>query len=174
MTAVEASAILGVRLGASPAEVRAAYRTRSQLLHPDKHATASDRVVDEAKAAMQQLNAALDVLLAEPQPHSTGTARAGTANAAAQSLTCTQCGWAQRVEAGAATHSCLRCQARLRRTVCSACDTSVALWSDGPWACPRCGSHQHFGVPHGKTRSPAGCGFALLAALVILVLLLLL
>lgn len=50
--------VLGIKVGASPAEVRAAHRRLSFLLHPDR---CDD---PDAHARMVEVNAARDVLLA--------------------------------------------------------------------------------------------------------------
>lgn len=56
--------VLGIREGATPAEIRAAYRRRCLLLHPDRFVGAPAPVRAEAHAAMAEVNAAYDVLLA--------------------------------------------------------------------------------------------------------------
>jgi hypothetical protein len=56
--------VLGVEEGASVADVRAAHRRLSLLLHPDRYADASPSVQAAATAAMAEVNAACDVLLA--------------------------------------------------------------------------------------------------------------
>ena len=74
--------VLGVRVGASTAELRAAYRQRSLRFHPDRFAGAPAHVRAEAHAAMADVNAAYDVLLAASRgwapkatPPSTGLVR---------------------------------------------------------------------------------------------------
>jgi hypothetical protein len=58
----EARACLGLTREATPDEAQAAYRRRATMLHPDKYATASPAMQQEAGRAMQQLNEALAVL----------------------------------------------------------------------------------------------------------------
>lgn len=48
-------AVLGVERTAGPEAIRAAYRTRSQLLHPDLHEGRPEAVRREAQRAMAQL-----------------------------------------------------------------------------------------------------------------------
>lgn len=55
-------AVLGVSRDADQEELRAAHRRRSLLLHPDRHAGASEEVQREATRAMADLNAAYDLL----------------------------------------------------------------------------------------------------------------
>jgi hypothetical protein len=60
-----AYALLGIEEGASPAEIKAGYRRRAALLHPDRHQSRTD----DAEHAMQQLNAAYQLLReSESQP----------------------------------------------------------------------------------------------------------
>lgn len=58
-------AVLGVEPSATDAEVRAAYRARSLLLHPDLHEGRPEPVRREAERAMAQLTAAYDAVFAE-------------------------------------------------------------------------------------------------------------
>lgn len=58
MKLAEALATIGVKPGASREEARAAYRRRAQLLHPDRHASASQAVRAEADKAMADLTEA--------------------------------------------------------------------------------------------------------------------
>lgn len=149
----EARAILGVRDGASLSELRAAHRSRAQLLHPDKHSSASQSVVDAATAAMQQLNAALDTLTAAHRGAGPGVSSRETgwpdgpathhATFGSDTLVCLLCGWEQVVRNTDAAYACTRCNARLRRATCDVCGVALTLWGTGAWRCPRCGS----GVP---------------------------
>ncbi|RIJ78663.1 hypothetical protein D1871_01535 [Nakamurella silvestris] len=59
----EASAILGVPADASSAQVNAAYKTRSRLLHPDRFAQANPADYAAATEEQARVNAARDVLL---------------------------------------------------------------------------------------------------------------
>jgi DnaJ domain len=80
--------VLRVHGDATLAEVRAAYRRRAQLVHPDRHADAPLDVRAEAQAAMGELNAAFDVLrgrLAEPE-------RAPSADRSPPRIRCPACG----------------------------------------------------------------------------------
>lgn len=56
-------AVLGVSRSATDAEVRAAYRARSMLLHPDLHQERPDHVRREAERAMTQLTEAYETVL---------------------------------------------------------------------------------------------------------------
>ena len=74
--------VLGVREGATTAELRAAYRRLSLLFHPDRFVGAPSSVRAEAHATMAEVNAAYDVLLAASRgwspkgtPPSTGLVR---------------------------------------------------------------------------------------------------
>jgi hypothetical protein len=64
----EARACLGLARDATLDEAQAAYRRRAAMLHPDKHATASTGMQQEAARAMQQLNEALAVLQQPKSP----------------------------------------------------------------------------------------------------------
>ncbi len=64
MTATDPYAVLGVAPSASDEEVRAAYRTRSMLLHPDLHQGRPEHVRREAERAMTQLTEAYEAALA--------------------------------------------------------------------------------------------------------------
>lgn len=55
-------AVLGVPPHATPEEIRAAYRRKIQLVHPDRHTDASEDVRTEAERASAQLNEAWAVL----------------------------------------------------------------------------------------------------------------
>jgi len=55
-------AVLGVDRSASDDEVRAAYRARSMLLHPDLHQGRPEAVRREAQRAMTQLTEAYETL----------------------------------------------------------------------------------------------------------------
>jgi hypothetical protein len=57
-------AVLGVSPSASVEEIRAAYRARSMLLHPDLHQGRSEHVRREADRAMTQLTDAYEAALA--------------------------------------------------------------------------------------------------------------
>ena len=65
MTARDPYAVLGVDRSATDDEVRAAYRARSLLLHPDQHHGRPDHVRREADRAMAQLTDAYHAVLAE-------------------------------------------------------------------------------------------------------------
>lgn len=74
--------VLGIREEAPTAEVRAAYRRLSRCFHPDRFVGAPADVRAEAHAAMADVNAAHDVLLAASRgwapkttPPSTGLVR---------------------------------------------------------------------------------------------------
>ena len=60
----QAHALLGLPPGADRKGAMTAFKVRAQMLHPDKHMAASAEVRAEATRAMQQLNEALEVLLA--------------------------------------------------------------------------------------------------------------
>lgn len=65
-------AVLGVASSASVEEIRAAYRVRSMLLHPDLHHGRPENVRREAERAMTQLTEAYEAALARRR--SSGTA----------------------------------------------------------------------------------------------------
>lgn len=65
MTAPDHYAVLGIAPTAGDDEVRAAYRARSMLLHPDLHQGRPDAVRREADRAMAQLTDAYKAVLAE-------------------------------------------------------------------------------------------------------------
>ena len=74
-------AVLGLEPPVTAEQVRAAYRARSMLLHPDLHEGRPPRVRQEAERAMAQLTEAFETLTrpgARPGP---GT-RAGTGSGA--------------------------------------------------------------------------------------------
>ena len=54
--------ILGIERDASFEEAQRAYRVRTQLLHPDRHAGGRPEVIAEAERSMKELNAAWEVL----------------------------------------------------------------------------------------------------------------
>lgn len=58
-------AVLGIAAGATDEEVRAAYRARSMLLHPDLHQGRPAPVRLEAERAMAQLTAAYEAVRKE-------------------------------------------------------------------------------------------------------------
>ncbi|MGI8686694.1 MAG: J domain-containing protein [Acidimicrobiales bacterium] len=58
-------AVLGIAPSASADEVRAAYRARSMLLHPDLHQGRPEHVRREADRAMTQLTEAYEAALAQ-------------------------------------------------------------------------------------------------------------
>ena len=66
MTRTDHYAVLGVTPTADDGEVRAAYRARSMLLHPDLHEGRPEAVRQEADRAMAQLTDAYQAILAEP------------------------------------------------------------------------------------------------------------
>lgn len=72
--ATDPYAVLGVAPTASDDEVRAAYRARSMLLHPDLHQGRPEAVRQEAERAMAQLTAAYEAVLAG---RARGQAKAG-------------------------------------------------------------------------------------------------
>ncbi len=80
MTRDEAAAVLGVDVGSSAAEVRAAYRELAQMLHPDKYGD-NKRLRARAEQQMRAVNEARDVLLGKGA--ATGSARVRTRAAAA-------------------------------------------------------------------------------------------
>lgn len=175
--------MLGVPPDSTLAQVRAAHRLRAQLLHPDKHASGSGNVVDAATLAMQQLNEALHVLVQLMSPPGSRGEEAGAGGAGPRTgsgaaggqrvelIVCMQCCYAQDVPTGNDEYLCLRCAARMTRSVCTVCDTPLALWGRGPLVCPRCGTTQGAGEP---AAAPAAGGVGVFAALIILVLLMLL
>lgn len=61
-------AVLGIDPSASEEEIRAAYRTRSMLLHPDLHEGRPERVRLEARRAMTQLTQAYEALTTGAAP----------------------------------------------------------------------------------------------------------
>lgn len=63
-TARDPHAVLGVDRSASAEEVRAAYRARSMLLHPDLHQGRPEPLRREAQRAMTQLTEAYEALRA--------------------------------------------------------------------------------------------------------------
>lgn len=68
-------AVLGVSPSATLEEVRAAYRARSMLLHPDLHQGRPEHVRREAERAMTQLTTAYEAVLAgQTGPASSGPA----------------------------------------------------------------------------------------------------
>lgn len=58
-------AVLGIAARATDDEVRAAYRARSMLLHPDLHQGRPEHVRQEAERAMTQLTEAYDAIRRE-------------------------------------------------------------------------------------------------------------
>ena len=58
-------AVLGLAPSATDDEVRAAYRARSMLLHPDLHQGRPDHVRLEAERAMTQLTTAYETVLGD-------------------------------------------------------------------------------------------------------------
>ncbi len=79
MTRDEAAAVLGVDVGSSTAEVRAAYRELAQMLHPDKYGD-NKRLRARAEQQMRAVNEAREVLLGKAA--ATGSARVRTRAAA--------------------------------------------------------------------------------------------
>ncbi len=80
MTRDEAAAVLGVDVGSSAAEVRAAYRELAQMLHPDKYGD-NKRLRARAEQQMRAVNEARDVLLGKTC--AVGASRTSTRAAAA-------------------------------------------------------------------------------------------
>ena len=79
VTAPDPYAVLGVAPTAGVDEVRAAYRARSMLLHPDLHQGRPDAVRREADRAMAQLTDAYRAILAERGAAGGRAAEPGTA-----------------------------------------------------------------------------------------------
>ncbi len=108
--------VLGVAPSATADEVRAAYRARSMLLHPDLHQGRPEHVRREAERAMTQLTEAYEAALARQARGGGGPAggRARGATAAKEPL----------------AHRLGRMAARSR----TARDASVAGAQAGPFA----------------------------------------
>lgn len=72
MQRAEATAILGVSSLATAAEIQAAYRSKSRLLHPDRFAQSNPADYAAATAEQARVNTARDVLLdpAKAEPDS--------------------------------------------------------------------------------------------------------
>ncbi len=64
---VKAWAVLGVRAGASNAEVLAAYRHMVQMYHPDKTSSLGPELRELADLRMKEINAAHQVLNERPE-----------------------------------------------------------------------------------------------------------
>jgi len=62
---IDPYAVLGLEPSASVDEVRAAYRARSMLLHPDLHQGRPEHVRREAERAMTQLTQAYEAALGQ-------------------------------------------------------------------------------------------------------------
>lgn len=107
--------VLGVAPSATADEVRAAYRARSMLLHPDLHQGRPEHVRREAERAMTQLTEAYEAALAQrARGGGAASGRAGGATAAKEPL----------------AHRLGRMAARSR----TARDASVAGAQAGPFA----------------------------------------
>lgn len=65
MTAGDPYAVLGIARSATDEQVRAAYRARALLLHPDQHHGRPEHVRREADRAMGQLTDAYQAVLAD-------------------------------------------------------------------------------------------------------------
>jgi len=76
-------AVLGIAPSASADEVRAAYRARSMLLHPDLHQGRPEHVRREADRAMTQLTEAYEAALAQ-RARGGGSAAGGAGSGAAK------------------------------------------------------------------------------------------
>lgn len=61
----DAASLLGIKRGASAAEIRAAHRRLARLHHPDKQSSATEEEHGAAEEMMRRLNNAKDVLLSE-------------------------------------------------------------------------------------------------------------
>ena len=70
-------AVLGLEPPATADQVRAAYRARSMLLHPDLHEGRPARVRLEAERAMAQLTEAYETLTAADPPPGPGAGDGG-------------------------------------------------------------------------------------------------
>ena len=86
MTGPDPYAVLGIARSASDDEVRAAYRARSLLLHPDLHHERPEHLRREADRAMAQLTEAYRAVLDEHGRGDPGSAwrAAGPAPSAAR------------------------------------------------------------------------------------------
>jgi hypothetical protein len=120
---IAACAVLGLTETATLSEARAAYRSRAALLHPDVHQGRSADAQREANVAMQQLNAAYQVVVrhlndgaAEHAPRS-GDSGAGNAGVSWRCPTCTA-----SFTSTSDIPTCPVCGQRLRRRPASSAD----------------------------------------------------
>jgi hypothetical protein len=113
--------VLGLSYGAPFEEVKAAYRRRSQLLHPDHHAGASEAVRSEAEAMMRKVVVAYEFLRAahEEESRTTVPPKAESPHPASASkggvtIRCPRCGALSLLRVGETEVGCA-CGAHLRK-----------------------------------------------------------
>lgn len=71
--------VLGIREGASPAEIKAAYREQVKKYHPDKHS--DNPLQDLAEEKLQEINEAYDILTKNPGYKHAGGSSSGRSHA---------------------------------------------------------------------------------------------